>query len=164
MPVSAFSSAFAVDNTSPAWLSLSRQASPSIMWIRALFLLLFCTLLPACAEDKSVRLRAIGDYFAKQSIAGTVSSLADSRSVPDVVRVGPTLPRVLAEMRAELQSGYHVETQRGDAFGEGGEVTHSIILHTAHDAICLRMRYDSSLDRFHIVGYSAAPPERSQKP
>ena len=134
------------------------------MWIRATFLTLYSTLLSACADDRSARLRIIGDYFAQQSIAGTVASLADSRSVPDVVRVGPTLPGVLAAMRAELQSGYTVETQRGDAFGEGGEVTHSIILRTAHHAICLRMRYDSSLDRFHIVGYGAPQTPEAKKP
>jgi len=66
-------------------------------------------------------------------------------------------------MRPEFQSGYTIETQRGDAFGEGGGVTHSIIMRTAHDAICLRMRYDSSLDRFHIVGYCAIPPKRAAK-
>ena len=110
-----------------------------------------------------MRLRSIGDYFAKQSTAGTVSSLTDLHSVPDVVRVGPSLPGVLAAMRAEFQSGYTVEIQRGDAFGEGGGVTHSIVLRTAHDGICLRMRYDSNLDRFHIVGYIAAPPINRQK-
>lgn len=114
-------------------------------------------------EDRSARLRSIGDYFVQQSISGTVSTLLNSRSVPDVVRVGPTLPGVPASMRTKFQSGYTIETKPGDAFSEGGVVTHSFILRTAHSALCLRMRYDSSLDRFHIVGYGSPQTPKKSK-
>ena len=130
-----------------------------LMWNRALILVLLSAPLPACAPDKSPRLHSIGDFFVQQSIAGGVSSLTDSRSVPDVVHVGSSLPGALAAMRPEFQGGYTVETQRGDAFGEGGGVTHSIVLRTTHDAVFLRMRYDSSLDRFHIVGFCRVQPK-----
>ncbi len=100
------------------------------------------------------RLRAIGEYFCRQTLAGTVSSLAGSRDVPDVVLVGASLPGALAALRDELQGGYTVETQAGDALDEkGGLVTHSILIRTAQDGIGLRMRYDSDLGRFHIVGF-----------
>jgi hypothetical protein len=106
-----------------------------------------------------VRLKKIGEYLCRQVIAGTVEKLKGSRNVPDVVRVGQNLPGVLADMRQALMQGYTVEVQIGEPGQIKDErVTHCILIRCDHDAICLRMGYDATLDSFHIVGYCGASP------
>lgn len=116
------------------------------------------------------RLKNIGEYFCQQVLAGTTDQLKDSRNVPDVVRVGQSLPDVLAEMRPDIQQGYIVESAEGEpeSAGKDERVTHSLFIRCDAHAICLRMRYDPIKDNFHIVGYCGAnrrpPPAAARKP
>lgn len=66
--------------------------------------------------------------------------------------MGQSLPSVLAGMRSELQQGHTIEAQ--EVLKDGGGTTHSILIRRGSKTLVLWMRYDSGLDRFHIVGYS----------
>jgi hypothetical protein len=103
------------------------------------------------------RLKKIGEYFCQQVIAGTVEQLKDSSNVPDVVRVGQNLPKVLANMRLALLQGYTVDVSEGEPNQPFDErVTHCVFIRCDNDAICLRMGYDTMRDCFHIIGYCGA--------
>lgn len=122
-----------------------------------------------CHSESSLnrRMDRIAHFLCEQALEGKSSSLKKSRSVPDVVVVGPMLPDMLQSMTPDLKNGYAVTVVRGEPDSHDESVTHCIIIRTAQSGIMLRMRYDSAIDKFHIVGYCAPPdsqPDASATP
>ncbi|MGV3610072.1 MAG: hypothetical protein ACO1N0_03920 [Fluviicola sp.] len=121
----------------------------SLMFILAGFFLL-----NACTSNEELLLRLKKD--ARELLK--IKPICDFRSnqnkpVKDIVNIGDGLYDILRSRKKPVGK---IEVHTGDLFGEDDDVTHSI-LYTSRDktqTLMLRMRYDSGLDLFHIVGYS----------
>jgi hypothetical protein len=111
-------------------------------------------LLQSCTSNKELLVRL--EKNARELL--TLNQIQDFRSntnhpTRDIVNIGDGLYEILRSRKKPIGK---IEIHTGDLFGEGRNVTHSI-LYTSRDkkqTLLLRMRYDSKPDRFHIVGYS----------
>ena len=75
----------------------------------------------------------------------------------DIVRIGPSLFKIITSRKTPANS-IKIKIEKGDFFNpnERKGVTHSLFYITDKSKLGLRMRYDSKIDKFHIVGYSGS--------
>lgn len=75
--------------------------------------------------------------------------------VPGVILVGPHLYDILSGHSVSLQD-IKMKSQLCDCLGESFSVTHSIVITSPYNKLCIRLRYDLRKDKYHIVGYSGS--------
>lgn len=73
--------------------------------------------------------------------------------VAGVVNIGPSLYEMIRHHQTNNDS-FTIRIENGDVFSEDHSITHSILYESEKSGLGLRMRYDWTRDRFHIVGFS----------
>jgi hypothetical protein len=90
-------------------------------------------------------------------VVDTISDWSTNSNSPieGFVNIGPRLYGEMKSHRVPL-SQINVKGQLCDCFRESMDITHSIVMVGPHKEICIRLKYDMRLDKYHIVGYVGA--------
>jgi uncharacterized membrane protein YjdF len=75
--------------------------------------------------------------------------------VDGVVNIGQGLYAVLTSHNVPLDQ-LEVKSALCDCFGYTLSVTHSIVVISPRSSLCIRLRYDILLGKYHLVGYSGS--------
>lgn len=118
----------------------------------------------ACDSTSYVTDRAIsvGERLLQAGTSGGATELSANRTFPDVVWIGPELARKLDAL-ASLETSACAATVLGGDVHEDHEASHHLILNCHGFArLGIRLRFDRTLDKFHILGFWT-PPEARQR-
>lgn len=121
----------------------------------ALILLAVFYSLAACGSPSSITSRAtlVGERLLEAGVSGRGVELPATRDFPDVVRVGPKLARKLDSLAHFQQAECSVSTHTGDQLKDR-EASHHLILNCDEfKRLGIRLRFDATLDKFHVLGF-----------
>lgn len=85
----------------------------------------------------------------------TINDWSSNRNSPidGIVNIGSGLYGILKNHNVPLDQ-IKVESELFDCFNKSNTFTHSIVITSPNAILCIRMKFDLSLFKYHIVGYS----------
>ena len=75
--------------------------------------------------------------------------------VQGIVNIGPGLYNALNTRTTPIEK-IKVKGMMCDCFGDSFKVTHSIVMASDKGQLCIRLRFDPFLWKYHVVGYSGS--------
>lgn len=87
-----------------------------------------------------------------------VNTIGDWRSnrnspIDGIVNIGNGLYGILKNHNVPIDQ-IKIESELCDCFNESIGITHSIVMTSPNARLCIRLRFDPSIFKYHIVGYS----------
>lgn len=70
-----------------------------------------------------------------------------------LVNIGDGLYGIITTHQVPLKQ-LKVKSQLGDCFNASNTISHSIVITSPKATLCIRLRFDPTLFKYHIVGYS----------
>ena len=108
----------------------------------------------AVKEDVTQQAKSLGVFLCESSFTNTIFGLGTNQNIPLLVSIDTNLITELYGYREEFWQDFQVEVFTGDSANGDGTATHFIILKSKErDVLGIRLGYDASLKKFHILGY-----------